>query len=94
VDVFAQAEESRAPGIATHTATLVSGFALVEAGKRVAEAHGKTTTKTWITGPNPRPEHAALDGETVGIDESFSNGGDWPGDDGEPGCNCTVEVGL
>lgn len=91
--VFAGAE-SRAPGVATYAATFVAGFAVVEAGKQVAGASGKTLTKTWLMGPNPRPAHAALDGQTVGIDESFSNGADWPGDDGEPGCNCSVEVSV
>ena len=46
--------------------------------------------KTWITGPNARPEHAAMDGETVPIDQPFSDGNDWPG--GEPGCNCDVSI--
>ena len=90
--VFDQAEASRAAGIAAAAATLLAGFAVTEAGRRVAEASGRKPKKTWITGPNPRPEHAALDGQTVGIDETFSNGAGWPGDDGEPGCNCQIEV--
>ena len=53
--------------------------------------------KIWITGDNPRPSHAAMDGERVPIDEPFSNGAMWPGDDNlDPdescGCNCTTEV--
>lgn len=53
--------------------------------------------KIWITGENPRPTHAAMDGERVPIDEPFSNGAMWPGDDNlDPdescGCNCTTEV--
>jgi HK97 family phage portal protein len=93
-EVFRQATESRAEGIAVGATTLVAGFAVVESARRVAEADGREPQKTWVTGPNPRPEHAALDGQTVGIDETFSNGANWPGDDGEPGCNCSVEVGL
>lgn len=53
--------------------------------------------KIWITGENPRPSHAAMSGERVPIDEPFSNGAMWPGDDNlDPdescGCNCTTEV--
>jgi hypothetical protein len=54
-------------------------------------------SKVWVTGSNPRPEHAALDGETVGIEDTFSNGAAWPGDftldvDQIAGCNCTIEL--
>ena len=53
--------------------------------------------KIWITGENPRPSHAAMNGERVPIDEPFSNGAMWPGDDNlDPdescGCNCMTEV--
>ena len=64
-----------------------------------AEQQGieKHVQKRWVTGDNPRPSHAAMDGETVDIDEPFSNGAEWPGDDNlDPdescGCNCTTEV--
>jgi hypothetical protein len=38
-----------------------------------------------------------MDGETVAIDDKFSNGADWPGDpvlgaEGVAGCNCGVTV--
>ena len=38
-----------------------------------------------------------MDGETVPIDETFSNGADWPGDDSldadeSCGCNCTTRI--
>jgi len=38
--------------------------------------------KTWRQAPSalPRSAHAALNGETVPISESFSNGSRWPGD--------------
>jgi HK97 family phage portal protein len=93
-DVFDQAKGSRADGTAAQVANFAAGFALVEAAKQVGRANGRNATKTWITGANPRPEHAALDGQTVGIDEDFSNGAKWPGDDGEPGCNCSVSVDI
>lgn len=95
-EVFAQAADSRASGIAVGATTLVAGFAVVESARRIREAEGVEPTKTWITGPNPRSSHAAMNGETVGIDETFSNGLDWPGSGGDAdevaGCNCSVEV--
>lgn len=53
--------------------------------------------KRWVTGAHPRPSHAAMNGETVDIDEHFSNGALWPGDDNlspdeSCGCNCRTEV--
>lgn len=53
--------------------------------------------KTWhVNSGNPRPEHAALDGETVGIRDVFSNGMRWPGDpaggvENNSNCQCSVE---
>jgi HK97 family phage portal protein len=92
--VFGDSAVARSAGIASGLATFIAGFASHEAAKQIAFNTGASATKTWITGPNPRPEHAALDGQTVEIDEQFSNGADWPGDDGEPGCNCTVDVSI
>ena len=92
---FGDAVEARASGIGTGLATMVAGFAVVEAGRRIAEA-GRTPRKTWNTGANPRSTHAALNGETVPVDEPFSNGMQWPGESGDPdetaGCNCTVTL--
>ena len=53
--------------------------------------------KRWVTGDNPRPAHAAMNGEEVPIDEPFSNGLNWPGDDmGSAdetcGCNCHCDI--
>lgn len=79
-------------------ATVVACWGLGEA-VRQAKDQGSTATvlKMWVTGENPRPDHAAMSGETVPIDANFSNGADWPGDDvlgpdGTCGCNCTTEV--
>jgi hypothetical protein len=58
-------------------------------------------TKTWVvTSGNPRASHAAMNGETVPLDDTFSNGAKWPGDssaldvDEIAGCNCDVEINL
>lgn len=90
---FEVAKESRAATIAVTLTTTLATFATVEAAKQNGGAR-----KSWIvTSSNPRPEHAAMNGETVGIDDVFSNGAKWPGDpvlgaDGVAGCTCDVEV--
>ena len=77
----------------------VAGWAATHEAPAQAEQQGyhKTVEKRWITGDNPRPEHAMMNGETVPIDDTFSNGCYWPGDEnGDPdttcGCNCSTEV--
>lgn len=94
--VFDEAETTRSESAGRSLATSVAGWAVLEACRQAAPAR---TTKTWIvTSDNPRPSHAALDGETVGYDEAFSNGADWPGDTGAldvdevAGCTCEVEI--
>ena len=90
--VFEVAEKSRSvTGAATFVSTF-SGFGTVEAGRQTGAA-----SKTWETGANARPSHAALDGETVPIGDTFSNGLDWPGSgdasaDETAGCNCSVSI--
>jgi hypothetical protein len=62
-------------------------------GMDAARASG-LTSKTWHTGgPNPRITHRAQNGETVGIDDVFTNGLRYPGDsagdaDETAGCHC------
>ncbi len=47
----------------------------------VAEKSGLIKTKTWVTrSGHPRDTHAALNGVTVGIRDTFPNGAMWPGD--------------
>ena len=93
--VFDIAEQSRAATAGVTLATTYATFATVEAGRQAGAA-----TKTWlVTSSNPRPEHAAMNGETVGIDDLFSNGARWPGDpvlgaDGVAGCSCEVEISF
>lgn len=86
---------SRATRIATTLTSAMSGFGTVEAGRHHG---GDGATKTWITGENPRPEHAALNGETVGIDAEFSDGSRWPGGSGnaelDSNCNCDVSISV
>ena len=88
--VFDDAEGARSTSAAVSLTTSLAAFGTVEAGKQSGGA-----TKTWVTGPNPRPEHARMDGETVAMSDNFSNGMAWPGDpsggaDEVAGCNCSV----
>ena len=80
-------------------ALVAAGWAAVHEAPHQAEQQGirKTVEKMWVTGDNPRQEHALMNGQIVPIDEPFSNGCFWPGDEnGDPdttcGCNCSTEV--
>ena len=82
-------------------ALAAAGWAAIHEAPDQARFQGVTprVEKTWVTGENPRETHAAMDGETVGIDEKFSNGAEWPGDDNldadeSCGCNCHVDVTI
>jgi HK97 family phage portal protein len=94
-DPDTQAPSGRASQIAATLTSAMSGFGTVEAGRHHG---GDGATKTWITGDNPRPEHAALNGETVAIDAEFSDGSRWPGGSGDAeldsNCNCDVSISV
>lgn len=97
VGVFELAEGSRADVAGVTLATTLVTFAITEFGRQQSRAG---TTKTWVnTSGNPRPSHAVMDGETVPIDQPFSNGMDWPGDpaggvDEVAGCSCVVDITI
>lgn len=97
--VFGEPSVSRAAGVAVGMGTFLAGFATTEAANQIARVHDVEPTKTWMTGPNPRESHAAMDGETVGIDDTFSNGLSWPGAAGSDAsetanCNCSVAINF
>jgi HK97 family phage portal protein len=91
-ELFDGYEETRAGLLAAAAVNTIGNFATVEGAKQSGVA-----TKTWtVTSATPRPEHALVDGETVGIDDVFSNGLRWPHDSGGSaeqvaGCTCTVD---
>ena len=94
-----EVRESDSEKIGGKLARDIAGWAIVVEAVAQARQQGfeSRVQKRWVTGDNPRTEHAMMDGETVDIDEPFSNGCDWPGDDnGDPdttcGCNCSTEV--
>lgn len=98
--VFDKAEGIRAESRALTLAGQVANWAAVEAVRQAAP-EGEAS-KTWRThhSKNPRKGHARLNGQTVGIDEKFSNGARYPGDWGAlkasevANCHCTVEVSV
>lgn len=101
-EVYEKRNSFEAPLIAALLAYGATKFATKEAIDQ-AQYQGKMERtkvyKTWITGPNPRPEHAAMNGEKVLLDDKFSNGADWTHDDilgpnGTCGCNCRIEVTI
>lgn len=55
----------------------------------ISDATGRTFTKTWsgALDDRERDEHVAMEGETVNVGDTFSNGLDFPS---EPNCRCTV----
>jgi hypothetical protein len=98
--VFDEAESSRAKSAGITLATTLATFAVTEMGRQSGR---DGVTKTWLTtSANPRPSHAAMNGETVGIDEKYSNGMDWPGDitgaggdaDEIANCSCISELTI
>lgn len=92
--MFDIAVTSRAAQIAHTGVTMAVAF-----GSQEGARQGGLRTKTWnVNSANPRPEHAAMNGQTVAIDQVFSNGMRWPhdpngGPDNNAGCLCTVSFG-
>jgi hypothetical protein len=92
--LFELAITVRAAQDALSAVTAASNFGAAEGARA-----GGLRSKTWqVNSQNPRPEHAAMNGETVGIGELFSNGARWPGDpvlgaDGNSNCQCSCVFG-
>ena len=71
-------------------ATQYGGFGQTEAAKQ-----GGLGSKVWSV-TSPKSRHPNLDGELVGVDETFSNGAAYPGDpaagpDETSGCSCLLD---
>ncbi len=68
-------------------------------GRQDAAVASGLATKTWqATSSDPRDSHQAMSGETVGIDDVFSNNARWPGDwvagaDEVVNCRCRLDYG-
>ena len=97
-DVFEKRESHDAGTFGRSLATAVASWAVIEAVHQAQHnGYRKIVEKEWVTGPNSRPSHAAMNGQRVGIDAKFSNGAEWPGDDNlspdeSCGCNCSTDV--
>lgn len=97
-DVFEKRAEVDSNTIGRSLATAVASWAVIEAVHQAErDGYDRKVMKEWVTGDNPRSSHQMMNGERVGVDDNFSNGAYWPGDDNlEPeescGCNCSVEI--
>ncbi len=92
--VFEVAATARAAQIAVSKVTTAANFGAQEGARQAG-----FRTKTWVVNSsNPRPEHAAMAGETVAMGERFSNGQLWPGDpaggaENNANCQCGIAFG-
>jgi HK97 family phage portal protein len=99
-DVFTKRGDGDAKRTSVSLAGQVASWATVEAAHQTQERQPKKhIMKEWAVHPLPtsRSSHLMMDGEQVGIDDTFSNGARWPGDDNlDPEescfCNCTTNV--
>lgn len=92
--IFESAITVRALQIATSRATSVGQFARHEGAHQAG-----VRSKTWVSSGSPNSRHADMDGETVALGETFSNGARWPGDpvlgvDDTAGCLCSLDFGT
>lgn len=94
---FEETNASRAADVSRTLGTFVAGFAANEVAKQLMSDGDSEPTKTWVASGLPNSRHADMDGETVKISETFSNGANWPGDpvlgaEGVANCACGVDV--
>ncbi|NNG20505.1 phage portal protein [Naumannella sp. ID2617S] len=100
-DEFDVLEGSTAEQQGQTMATETVAWGAVEAGRQaLSRGDASKATKTWVvTSGNPRASHAAMNGETVGLDQDFSNGLPWPGAlggdaDETAGCTCALDINI
>ena len=97
-EVFEKRAEVDSNTLGRSLATAVASWAVLEAVHQAKrDGDRRNIQKVWVTGDNPRPSHQMMDGETVPVDDNFSNGAFWPGDDNldaeeSCGCNCSTEI--
>ena len=87
-DVFARAKDVRSVAGGMSLATAASAFANREAAKQSVDAEHRV--KTWIV-TAADSAHPEMNGETVPLGATFSNGADGPPAD-HPGCECILEI--
>jgi len=95
---MAEREGNESSLLGAMLARTFAGIGTSEAARQSREQGStKRVLKQWVTGPNARLSHIMMDGQTVDIDDAFSNGAYWPGDDTlDPsescGCNCETRI--
>ena len=87
--VFKGCSEYRAQMISRTETIMASNQGSLEAMRQ----SGVVEKKSWLTAGDDRvrPEHKAMNGETVALEKNFSNGLMVPG---EPNCRCTITAVL
>lgn len=91
--VFGILAATGAAALATQMVTSTANFAA-----RDVAVKGGAAAKVWhTTSGKPRKSHARMNGESVGLDEKFSNGLMWPGDpSGDANevaeCKCSLTI--
>jgi len=87
-EVYADAIDHRAPDAGQNLGTKASSFAAIEAAKQAPGATDRV--KTWIvTAPNSA--HPEMNGETVQLQQNFSNGRSGPPYE-HPRCECLLSI--
>jgi hypothetical protein len=95
---FSKREDVDSLLLGSMLAKKLSGFGTKDAVRQAKnQGFSKKVYKEWVTGPKARDSHSAMNGQRVLIDEKFSNGAEWPGDDNlspdeSCGCNCSTRV--
>lgn len=87
-EVFAHAIAARAPASGMNLATSSSAFANSEAARQASDTEHRV--KTWIV-TSGNSAHPEMNGETVPLGETFSNGADGPPAD-HANCQCILEI--
>ena len=95
-DMFTVAKSSRAQQLGVTSATSLIAFAREEAGRHTADAQDRKVLKTWIV-TSGKSRHPEMNGESVPVGETFSNGALWPGDPSlgtgqTAGCSCLLQI--
>ena len=100
-EVMDKRQKVEAAMLATTMATAAAGWSVSEAVHQAERQPGwnKEVKKVWVTGEHPRESHMLMNGEEAEIDEAFSNGAFWPGDDNlspdeSCGCNCRTDIRI
>jgi SPP1 gp7 family putative phage head morphogenesis protein len=95
-DFYSNRSTYKAMRVARTEVTKSASFGSLEAAKQT----GAIKTKTWLSSRDDRVRdaHAMMDGETVDIDGTFSNGCSAPGIGGDPEetimCRCVLMYGT